>query len=338
MFLRRTRQNRRALFNKFFIDVWSNITLKRKSRNRSTKKFLQFFNKYIIHGSAVGRRFTFLYGRYLPGSNRKLRRKEWWQRKKRNIKKKTLRSPQKRKEPMILISDQIYKSFLLSRLQSYFSCKQLHSFVKPVGLLKLWMILKKRRKRKKFYQRKKWNYHQRPKYIWLRRKRDYRITPLVNLVFQQYHYGFSTLASFKAYVRKINAGACTGFGLESLFSAQLFNSVGGLPNIRAAYNLIRAGGVLLNNCVCTNPRKFLNVYDGFRIIFPFNVIVLDFFLKRLNREMVILPPPPYIEFNLRVLSFKIWRTPQKLELSRLSYYPFRRKDIIWNEVKLLGWE
>lgn len=49
MFIKKKKPNKRVLFNKFFIDPWSSILLKRKIRNRSTQRFLQFFSKYISY-------------------------------------------------------------------------------------------------------------------------------------------------------------------------------------------------------------------------------------------------------------------------------------------------
>lgn len=42
------------------------------------------------------------------------------------------------------------------------------------------------------------------RFIRLRRKNDYIITELMDLVFQQYHYGFSTLTSFRMFLKKIS--------------------------------------------------------------------------------------------------------------------------------------
>lgn len=341
MFLRRTRQNRRVLFNRFFIDIWSNITLKKKVRNRSTRKFLQFFSRYILQGSAAGRRYSLFYKRFINKNTRKFRRRQWWLRKKRayyNKNKKFPRVPRfsSAKKPLLKSDDfsQVYKKFLLSRLQNYLSRKPICSVNRVSQLLNLWA-----RKKKRFYHRKV-TYGWRPKRIWLLRKKDYRITDLVNLVSQQYHYGFSSLASFKSYLRKISNSSILrlgALGLEGLLCAQLFNT-GILPNIRAAYNLIRSGAVLVNGYCCTNPRKFLKVSDSFMIIFPFNVVVLDFFLERLRAELIISVPPCYVEFGLRVMFFKIWRRPNKKERSWLNYYPFHRRPLKWSSVKLLGWE
>lgn len=80
-----------------------------------------------------------------------------------------------------------------------------------------------RRGRRRFYK-------PRPpkKYVYLRRKKDYLLTPLMDIVLQQYHYGFSTLKSFKYFLErnmsKLGGPKLTSFGIEGMLANQLCRS------------------------------------------------------------------------------------------------------------------
>ena len=53
MFLKKVRPNKRILFNKHFIDPRATILIKKKLRNRTTQRFLQFFARYVVAYSSV---------------------------------------------------------------------------------------------------------------------------------------------------------------------------------------------------------------------------------------------------------------------------------------------
>jgi hypothetical protein len=56
MFLKRIKPNKRILYNKYFIDPWASIIIKKKLKNRTTQRFLQFFGRYLIATKFSGRR------------------------------------------------------------------------------------------------------------------------------------------------------------------------------------------------------------------------------------------------------------------------------------------
>lgn len=56
MFLKRIKPNKRILYNKYFIDPWASIIIKKKLKNRTTQRFLQFFGRYLITTKFSGRR------------------------------------------------------------------------------------------------------------------------------------------------------------------------------------------------------------------------------------------------------------------------------------------
>lgn len=56
MFLKKIKPNKRILYNKYFIDPWASIIIKKKLKNRTTQRFLQFFGRYLIANKFSGRR------------------------------------------------------------------------------------------------------------------------------------------------------------------------------------------------------------------------------------------------------------------------------------------
>lgn len=50
MFLRKKLRVKKArfLFNRYFIDTWARIIRKKKLHNKTTKRFLSFFARYIL--------------------------------------------------------------------------------------------------------------------------------------------------------------------------------------------------------------------------------------------------------------------------------------------------
>ena len=117
--------------------------------------------------------------------------------------------------------------------------------------IRWWLI----RGRRRFYK-------PRPpkKYVYLRRKKDYLLTPLMDIVLQQYHYGFSTLKSFKCFLErntsKLGGGRLVTFGIEGMLANQLYRS-GLVTNIRHGYILVKSGGVIVNKQRVRNPRRVL---------------------------------------------------------------------------------
>jgi hypothetical protein len=51
--------------------------------------------------------------------------------------------------------------------------------------------------------------HPPKKYIYLRKRREYLVTPLMDLVIQQHHFGFSSLKSLGHFMKR-NVGKNTG--------------------------------------------------------------------------------------------------------------------------------
>ncbi len=169
------------------------------------------------------------------------------------------------------------------------------------------------------------------KYHYLRRKNDYIVTQLMDLVFQQYHYGFSSLSSFKSYIkmyagREFTSRTTTNLGIEGMFANQLART-GLVANVRAAYLLIRTGAVKLNGCIIKNPRKMLSIGDSFQIVYPFSSLLLRDYIRRLKLRQVFFNVPRYYEYNLKLLLFNIIRRPTRRERRLMSYYPFMKNEL-----------
>ena len=136
------------------------------------------------------------------------------------------------------------------------------------------------------FLKKRWGRRQIPypsKFFWLKRRKNYVITQLMDLVFQQYHYGFNSFASFKSYLRRYGGREALwknslSLGVEGMLANQL-TRVLAIFNIRDAYLLVRSGAVTVNKQKRLNPRFMLYVGDTFRIKVPFSKFLLKRYIK-----------------------------------------------------------
>lgn len=131
----------------------------------------------------------------------------------------------------------------------------------------------------------------------------------MDLVFQQYHYGFTSFSSFKCYIRRYGGGEYNlavdnRLGVEGMLANQVCRGLC-LLNIRQAYLLVRSGGVTINAVTTKNPRAMLRLGDTFKLSFPFSKICLKYYVRRLRRRRYIFKPPGYFEINYRIMAFKI---------------------------------
>lgn len=146
------------------------------------------------------------------------------------------------------------------------------------------------------------------RYYRLKKARDYIITERMQGYVQATYFGFSSLSGYRAFLKRHSSRFVFDKrligGVEGMFAHQLFRT-GFFPTIRFAYNLIRAGGVTLNSFKETRPRRLLQLYDEFRLIFPFSVLILSYYISKLEMRMIWHAIPAYIDFSLRFTSFYI---------------------------------
>jgi len=108
-------------------------------------------------------------------------------------------------------------------------------------------------------------------------------------------------------------------------------------NIRSAYIAVKGGAIAVNGRVEKNPRKILNVGDTIKVLFPFVLVLSKFYILRLKNNLVIHSVAPYFEYNLRLLSFQIFRKPTKRERRLIVYYPFFKNELTWGAVKRMSY-
>jgi ribosomal protein S4 len=100
-----------------------------------------------------------------------------------------------------------------------------------------------------------------------------------------------------------------------------------VDDIRKGYVLVKSGAVLVNGRRTNNPRLVLIVGDEFSIQHPFSLMLFRFLKLRFLRSSHIFNIAPYLEFNLRMMTFTIFRKPSKIELQVLSYYPYKKRGV-----------
>lgn len=276
---------------------------KKKLRNKTTRRFLTFFSRYIIY----------------PTLQRRGKRRRW-------------RMPRSHEQVRIESNTKSLSSLkpaLFTLIASYnrFSrqtgSKLLHSWFTKYDFTKA----RRRRGKRWWYQRPP----KRPKrFVYVRRLHHYLVSPLMDAILQQHHFGFSSLTSFKCFVQKnrqkLGGNQLKAFGIEGMLANQLCRA-GVIDDIRKGYVLVKAGAVLVNSREVRNPRKILIVGDSFSIRFPFNRLLVGLLKTRLKKEIQFFNIAPYLEYNLRMLSFRIYRAPTLRELSIMAYYPYKKNPI-----------
>ena len=119
------------------------------------------------------------------------------------------------------------------------------------------------------------------KYGYLRRYQTYRIPEVVSALFQQHHFGFGRLTSFRTYIRKhatnVNSVKMAGLGINGMLANQLYRSTL-VPSVREAYVLVRSGGVSINEKYTKNPRKPLYLGDEIKINSRFRKSIMGYYL------------------------------------------------------------
>lgn len=321
MFLRKRLKVKkvRFLFNRYFIDTWARILRKKKLHNKTTKRFLSFFSKYMV-APRIPRGFR--------GRRRRLRRRI----SRRSIFFRGLLFGKKTGRDQIRA---LLRKKFRHLLYNYHAHKKLHSTTAP--LFRIWSRkFDFTRVRLKGHRRRFYRPRPPKKFVYLRRKRDYLLTPLMDTVLQQYHFGFSSLNSFKYFLErntsKLGGGKLVALGIEGMLANQLCRA-GVVNDIRNGYVLVKSGAVAVNKQQVRNPRKVLVVGDVFSIMFPFNKLMLRLLRKRLKLRLQIFNLARYLEYNFRLMVFKIYRSPTKLELSIITYFPYYKNTIDAGAVK-----
>lgn len=140
----------------------------------------------------------------------------------------------------------------------------------------------------------------------LRRKDEYIVTPLLDLTIQQYHFGFSSMSSFKSYLKRINflGNNSLAFGLDGMLANQLWR-IGLVQNVRMGYVLVKSGAIVLNGNTEKNPRRLLFVDDILRVDYRFSRYILQFYRDNLASKKIVLLIPQFYEFNFRLMIFKL---------------------------------
>jgi len=148
------------------------------------------------------------------------------------------------------------------------------------------------------------------------------------LLKNQHFYNFPNLRLTSAYLKKFDykSRSALTFGISSTIMHLLFRTNIFL-NSRCCYFLIKNGGILVNNIRIHNPYKLLQVNDHFSVdlkLIPYLFFLLYFRAQRIFLSNI----PNFIDFDYRLMTFKIWRLPTKLEAYFSYQYPFQRSPIV----------
>jgi len=140
----------------------------------------------------------------------------------------------------------------------------------------------------------------------LKKKDEYIVTPLLDLTIQQYHFGFSSLASFKSYLKRISSlgNNFLAIGLDGMLANQLWR-IGLVQNVRLGYVLVKSGAIVLNGNIEKNPRRLLFVDDVLRVDYRFSRYLLQFYRDNLANRKISFSIPQFYEFNFRLVVFKL---------------------------------
>lgn len=280
MFLSRLKFRYRSLYKEHFLDVWGIQLQKANFRRRTTQRFLQFYSRY------VRRRFQ-----RIRRLNRPYRQGKF---------KLTPASYESR--PLISKFTRESQRFFLRALCRFYETAAPYSGVVLSGAApgSSW-----------FQSTYSQNLKFKPKlqrYYRLKRVRDYAVTESMQAYVQATYFGFSSLSGYKAFLKRHSSRMIFDKtiigGVGAMFAYQLFRT-GFFPTIRFAYNLIRAGGVTLNSFKETRPRRLLQLFDEFRLVFPFSVLILSYYISKLEMRMIWQAIPAYMDFSFRFVTFFI---------------------------------
>lgn len=128
------------------------------------------------------------------------------------------------------------------------------------------------------------------------------------MIFQQIHYGFSNLISFRSYMKKFAvktfAQRNRPLGIEAML-ANLLCRTTLLPEIRAAYLLVKAGGVMVDETITKNPRRMLSLTNVIKIEKSYKRILMRYYKLWLRRRKVVAGIMGYFDYNFKLMTFKI---------------------------------
>lgn len=167
------------------------------------------------------------------------------------------------------------------------------------------------------------------KYTYLKRPYEYLIRPFTDTILQQHHYGFSSFASFKAYVNRFAQKGLSHrafLGLEGML-ANLLCRLTIFPEIRVAYAFIRSGAFLVNTKKITNPRKIIYVGDTISVERSFKKLILKYYLLWLKQDRILFGIPLYFDYDFKLMKFKVWRKITRAEANFIGYYPIKKNTI-----------
>jgi hypothetical protein len=282
MFLKRVSHNKNILLKKFNIDIWGYQLLKKKLNSNTTQKFLQYFMRFVLNPGVAQK--------YKPPGKFKPPKVTKKQLRKSGGKQKSSKQSDKLVEKQVSHHVKTYtrlkdssapfKRFIFNNMINYFTYYRNQVLEPQNALLQAWG------KEFRNYANKVPRSRVRLKRFYRFRKSQYTITRRVDAIFQQYYYGFSTLNSFKCYIKR-HAGKHFSWktetlGVEGMFANQIYR-LGMFPTMRYGYLLIKTGVVRLNGQIIRNPRRILKVGDEFMFTSPTTaMVVFNYLLYRLE--------------------------------------------------------
>lgn len=348
MFLkRRIKIKQSLLYSRFFIDVWGYKFKKRKLKNRRAKKFLEFFIRYL-------KRWFIKRPISLMLKRKKAMLKRQWHNKPytKSIKRKnlhiirSLRKNQKSLKKIILLptvknqKDQkiilssLYKQKKISTAHKKFVLKCLLNLtffnkLPRVTLIRKWKYRLKKDLSSFIHLSRWWQGRRVPfyKYTYLRRPKSYIITRGLDRILQQYHFGFGTQASLRAYVRRYAHKEFLShygyLGIEGML-ANLLCRLTLFPEIRTAYAFIRSGAFLVDNVKTNNPRKMIRLGSTISVSSEFRKVILKYYLLWVKQKRVLVGIPFYFDYDFKLMKFRIWRKITESEQKKIGYYPLKK--------------
>lgn len=142
-----------------------------------------------------------------------------------------------------------------------------------------------------------------------------------------YFYGFFTLKKFKSFLRRHNISLKNP--LNIMLELSLINflfKLGFFLTTLEIYRLIKSGHILVNNKVVFNPHFLLKIFDNVSFKKVLKIKLFNRYRLWLKNKKIFLNIPPYVECNLYIFIFSIWRLPKPSEVSFNYQFPFYSKS------------
>lgn len=154
----------------------------------------------------------------------------------------------------------------------------------------------------------------------------------VELLKAQHFYNFPNLRATAKYLKKFDytLRSNSRFGISSSIMHLLFRT-NIFMNSRVCYFLVKSGGISVNNFQIHNPYKLLKVHDHFSVNKNLVHYLFALLFFRVTRGLLA-NIPNFIDFDYKLMNFKLWRLPTKLENYFCYNFPFQRPRVVISKV------